>query len=327
MDHGVPDDLPLEPSVTVMTSDGRFQCYWKTDDMSIENFDQIMTRLVEDFGADANAKDLARVLRVPGFKNHKRDGFKVRVSAERKLNCGKIYTEHELLEAFLPQPAEEKAEPTDATSAPDVEELKDALSHISSDEYEPWTKVGAALHHTYKGHVSGFSVWDDWSRKSSRYQPGCCTSKWGTFSNDHSNPVSLGTIYQLAIDNGWQKAAAKIQWVELASNGKPERRSQKNIAVALKHQGIELSFNSFENEYYWQTQDSQPKRIDDSQYRRLWLGIDSLGLKTFERYFNLVIDNASEDNTYHPVKDYLSSLKWDRVPGRGVTVLDFGGFG
>ena len=57
---------------------------------------------------------------------------------EKKLNCGKIYTEQELIEAFLPQPAEEIADPTKPDTAPDTEELKDALSHIPSADYQIW---------------------------------------------------------------------------------------------------------------------------------------------------------------------------------------------
>lgn len=71
-DNGWKGKFELEPSIVVQTSEGKFQRYWLVDGpMTFMSFGGIMARIVEDFGGDAGAKDLARVLRLPGFWHRK----------------------------------------------------------------------------------------------------------------------------------------------------------------------------------------------------------------------------------------------------------------
>ena len=65
--------------------------------------------------------------------------------------------------------------------------------------YQEWVNVGMALKH------EGYSVreWDDWSRRDyGRYHSGECEKKWNTFQGTTS-PVTGGTIFQMAMENGW----------------------------------------------------------------------------------------------------------------------------
>jgi len=67
--------------------------------------------------------------------------------------------------------------------------------------YTQWTSVGMALKH--EGYP--VSTWDDWSaRDSGRYHTGECRRKWDTFNEETGDIVTGGTIYQMAIDSGWQ---------------------------------------------------------------------------------------------------------------------------
>ena len=73
-DDGLPVRLPLEPTVIVETSPGRAQAWWLIalgDPMELTTFASIMYRLVADYGADPQAKDAARILRIPGFLHQK----------------------------------------------------------------------------------------------------------------------------------------------------------------------------------------------------------------------------------------------------------------
>ena len=66
--------------------------------------------------------------------------------------------------------------------------------------YQEWTTVGMALKE------SGYqaSIWDEWSRRdAARYHPGECFRKWETFKGS-GNPVSGGTIVQMAKEHGWR---------------------------------------------------------------------------------------------------------------------------
>lgn len=60
----------LTPTYVVETKRG-FQCYWKVEDMTTDNWAKVMNRLIDFYQADANAKDVLRLLRVPGYKHWK----------------------------------------------------------------------------------------------------------------------------------------------------------------------------------------------------------------------------------------------------------------
>lgn len=79
--------------------------------------------------------------------------------------------------------------------------LTELLDYInpSSLDYKEWINVGMALKH------EGYSVvvWDDWSRRDiARYHNHECEKKWNSFQGT-TDPVTGGTIVQMAKDNGW----------------------------------------------------------------------------------------------------------------------------
>lgn len=63
--------LPLQPTMAVQTSPGKFHLYWCTDDMVIEDFEPMQRSIVAALGSDGSVIDLSRVLRVPGFMHTK----------------------------------------------------------------------------------------------------------------------------------------------------------------------------------------------------------------------------------------------------------------
>lgn len=65
-------------------------------------------------------------------------------------------------------------------------------------DYQEWVNVGMALKH------EGYTVqdWDQWSQNDYRYKEGECARKWLTF-NGAGKPVTGGTIYQMAVENGY----------------------------------------------------------------------------------------------------------------------------
>ena len=76
--------------------------------------------------------------------------------------------------------------------------LELALKYIDADDYHQWVKVGMALFHQFNGSVDGFEMWENWSRKSDKFDPKGCEWKWETFKADiRKNPVTAATIIQL----------------------------------------------------------------------------------------------------------------------------------
>ena len=63
-------DLP-PPNHLLQTSPGKWQAIWKIHGFAIGQDERLMQGLVHELGADKAVHDSARVLRLPGFYNHK----------------------------------------------------------------------------------------------------------------------------------------------------------------------------------------------------------------------------------------------------------------
>ena len=89
---------------------------------------------------------------------------------------------------------------------------RELLSHLSASDcnYEEWTLVGMAL----KQDGYSVDVWDEWSSHDrGRYHAGECEKKWRSFSGN-ANPVTSGTIFQIAVNHGWQpeRGGYELDW-------------------------------------------------------------------------------------------------------------------
>jgi hypothetical protein len=63
-------DLP-KPNYVLHTSPGKYQVVWKAEGFTKEQAEGLQRGLARETGADPAATDCARVLRIPGFYNHK----------------------------------------------------------------------------------------------------------------------------------------------------------------------------------------------------------------------------------------------------------------
>ena len=64
-------DVPGEVTDILESSPGKFQFIWRVQDMPKEAAKEALRAIIQKFGTDEAVKDVARVLRVPGFKNLK----------------------------------------------------------------------------------------------------------------------------------------------------------------------------------------------------------------------------------------------------------------
>ena len=83
----LPEHWHLKPDFIVSRDETHHHAYWLVDDVPVEEFRTLQTRLIQNYGSDKAIKDLNRVLRTPGFYHHKGDPIMVRLEAEP-------YTEH-----------------------------------------------------------------------------------------------------------------------------------------------------------------------------------------------------------------------------------------
>jgi hypothetical protein len=92
------ESAPLVPTLVVETKRG-YHVYWAAKDAKPEHWKAIVwDRLVPYFGADKNAKDICRILRMPGFNHMKdpSDPFMIKTVWEHRV----AYTEVQMASAF-----------------------------------------------------------------------------------------------------------------------------------------------------------------------------------------------------------------------------------
>ncbi len=83
-------------------------------------------------------------------------------------------------------------------------DLVPLLDYIDPDcSYGEWVNVGMAL----KKEGYSCKVWDEWSRRGSKYNDGECLQKWATFNEETDSPITGATITQMAKNGGWKPVA------------------------------------------------------------------------------------------------------------------------
>ena len=88
----------------------------------------------------------------------------------------------------------------------ELRRLKDALQHIPADDRKVWIDVGLATKHDLG--EAGLPIWLAWSQKSKKFDLDDALATWESFkSKDTVNPITLGSVYHLARENGWTGSA------------------------------------------------------------------------------------------------------------------------
>jgi hypothetical protein len=204
-DHGHGGPFPLDPSLVVESSPGHFHRYWivadhwPADEQGRADFAAVMERMVESYGCDHRAKDLSRVLRLPGFL-HRKDPARphmVRIVAE----AGRRYDREEILRAFPPVERETRQEHSchewDSSDC-DEERIADALRALPADDRDIWLQVGMALKDSLG--ERGRSLWDTWSASSSKFNQKDQERTWRSIRR---SGITVATLFWHAQRNGW----------------------------------------------------------------------------------------------------------------------------
>ena len=205
--HGVP--IPtLEPHIVVETSPGKFHRYWTTHggEIALAQFKAVMTTMVVKYGSDPNARDLARVLRLPGFY-HQKDPANPFLVSIVEASHAQPYKWKEITDSISPTNDEAftQAKPASVGVTKDYLRVVSAITVLDPDcDYLAWISVGMALHSGFEASAEGLAVWDDWSAKGSSYRNGETTYKWSSFGKGTGKHINLGTLFQLAAEKGWE---------------------------------------------------------------------------------------------------------------------------
>lgn len=197
------DRLPF-PTV-IVDSGGGYHAYWLLEDtqrVTDETRDQLRRMQyawVDLVRSDGNAKDMARVLRVPGTLNrkpHYGPDFPTVSIVEGDSRRLYRFEEFASLTAHLLERQNERtgerAGARTFTTADTMLSAAAALQRLNTrrrDDYGDWVNVGMALK-TSLGDSIGFTLWRDWSAGSQKFDEGECQAKWNRLPKESALTVA-----------------------------------------------------------------------------------------------------------------------------------------
>ena len=110
------------------------------------------------------------------------------------------------------------------------------------------------------------------------------------------------------------KAEAEAEFIR-DHRGAILANEQVNVRVALKKLGIGVRFNEFTGQYHLTGCEGFGPLLEDAAMDRIWLKIDeTFAFRPSMGFFQTVTTDLARRSTFHPVKDYFASLKWDGKP-------------
>ena len=332
-DDGLPEGgfsaFPLEPTMIVCSSPGKFHVYWAVDrsrgELSIADFRQIIDTMVSKYGSDPGAKDPTRVLRLPGTWHQKDpdNPHMVRIIEA----SGKRYSPEDLKAAFPPvegyraKPKKTKQQ-TDqsiydnalAAVAPPWGETLNALASISADDYDDWKDVGMALRSTYGDTDETKAVFHGWSGTSVKYDQKDTDEKWQSFSDpgERGDGIGIGTLFHLAKEHHnpseegqlirrkrLEKIKANIDpeiWASLGASEESDQRATAKEINKLKEQvGVDLSNTASGGQIAW------PEMAADGKTPK---GKSQKNIKAFLEHHNITLFHNSFDR-----RDYVQGFR------------------
>ena len=114
------------------------------------------------------------------------------------------------------------------------------------------------------------------------------------------------------------EGAKDDDFIRHPSNYQILNKNQHNIDVATKRLGVRVRYNEFTDKIVIQWYDEKGALVSETNYEdpqrnELWFDIDKkCGFQPGSEYFNGYIDTAARRNSYHPVRQWLDSLVWDK---------------
>lgn len=298
---GVPlepaQNFKLKPQIVVQSSPGRYHCIWLVDHeknpLDLGMFEAVQTAIAERFKSDKTVKDLPRVLRLPGFFHRKSTPFLVNLMFTHE--DPPRYSGDQILDAF----AFTKAGKPKTLPIPIPQGQRDnrLMSFAGS-----MRRMGASEESIFTALVSENKIRCIPPLEESELKRiAHSVSKYDPVEGDFIRNDKTGVIYP---------------------------NNQQNIKIGLEKLNIYVKYNVFADQYLIKRkEDGELQHLDDIALKRIWLeGDEAFRFRPSKEFFtDVVLDYAADKGRFHPVKDYLESLKWDGTPRIDRWLIEQGG--
>ena len=177
---------------------GDMERHYEQEGVLIEELNQLVKDL--DVRIDPTNYDQA-VIKLLGTQSTKGEASLRRTSRFIELPIPPFRNSSRLVGKLSEIKVQEKPEAKRSEGDP-VKRLQDAKQILSTldkkrnEDYECWLKVGMSLKEFGN---AGLTLWEQWSRLSTKYQEGICEEKWKTFEDTPA--VTLGTLRYWAAED------------------------------------------------------------------------------------------------------------------------------
>lgn len=176
-----------------------------------------------------------------------------------------------------------------------------ALKKERADNYQQWLEVGMSLYGLGK---DGLIVWNNWSKQSAKYESGACAQKWETFSPamQDAHKITFASLIHWAEEDGMQPFIRHA----------PKGATPDDYTKALAAFGYNFTQNEMNDLLY----------VNDVRMSDVMMAVIEYSLRNYdyrsEKDTQIAIYNTAHEHLFHPIKDYLNSLKWTGQDLQGV---------
>lgn len=220
----------LGPCTVVMASGGvwadpttgevhpKLHLHWRLNEPTRDASDHARLRMARDIaaqlsGGDPTGKPVVHPLRWPGSWNQKDKPRLAKIIAmdhAAEIDLGDAIdalTDAQEAAGMAVAAIPQSSDPT--APVPLVAAAMAFIPNAGTDvHYDDWVKMGYAVYRATGGGDAGYKIWDEWSAKSSKYEPNEQFAAWGRIHRavvaaDVPVKVGAGTIFFHAKMAGW----------------------------------------------------------------------------------------------------------------------------
>ena len=347
--HLLTDKLPngIPVPTAVVFSGGGFQAFWKLvtpmvigGDLALaEDAKRYNQELESCFGGD-HCHNIDRIMRLPGGINlpDARKRTKGREPALAKLIYFDPTRVYELSE-FRQAPTIQLEAPVTSSA---IREYAAAESLTDVSELEKWNVEDRVKVIIVQGRHPNEPKRNDNTRSAWLFDVVCHLVRQGvpkavilSVVTDRRFQISESVLElgrkadsyaRRQIENAERKVSLDQADFQIAGDPPRPVSSQQNVRIALHRLGVSVSYDRFADRSLIDGLPEFGPQLDDAAIVRLWLLIDQrFGFRPPKLFFFDVVSDAARQASFHPVRDYLDSLRWDGIPRLDRWLSIYGG--